>query len=270
MAANIFFALTTLSFLSLTSAHGQVPGIIVDGVFYQGYNPNMQYQKPIPTLGAWSIPQDQSNGFVDGTKIADPDIICHIGATPSNASIPVKAGAKVDLQWTPWPDSHHGPMISYLANCNGPCTSVDKTQLSFFKIEATGLIDSSKPPGFWGVDQMIQNNNTWSLIIPSTIAKGNYVLRHETIALHEAGSEGKAQYYPFCFNLAVDSEGTDAPEGVKGTELYKADDPGLKINIYQTLTSYAIPGPTLYSGAVSVTQTMPSAPTATGTLVPGI
>jgi cellulase len=45
-------------------------------------------------------------------------------------------------------------------------------------------------------DQMIANNNTWSVKIPSSIKPGNYVLRHETIALHQAQSVGGAQNYP--------------------------------------------------------------------------
>ena len=43
---------------------------------------------------------------------------------------------------------------------------------------------------------MIKADNTWTVTIPSNVKPGNYVLRHETIALHEAGTEGKAQLYP--------------------------------------------------------------------------
>jgi cellulase len=206
----------------------------------------------------------------DQTTLSSPDVICHVGATPGNASIPVKSGAQIALQWTPWPDSHHGPMLDYLAPCNGPCESVDKTQLQFFKIDAVGLVDDSSPPGTWGSDLLVKNNNTWTVAVPTGIKKGNYVLRHETIALHQAGSEGQAQLYPLCFNLAIDSDGTDEPTGVKGQELYKSGDPGLKINIYTSLSTYEMPGPTPYAGALALSQTMPVAPVATGTLVPGI
>lgn len=43
---------------------------------------------------------------------------------------------------------------------------------------------------------MIKNNNTWTVQIPASIKAGNYVLRHETIGLHEAGNVGGAQNYP--------------------------------------------------------------------------
>lgn len=131
------------------------------------------------------------------------DINCHIAATPGQIAAPVKAGGKVQLNWTPWPISHKGPMIDYLANCNGPCETVDKTTLKWFKIDGVGLIDPTKiTNGYWGSDVMIANNNSWTVVIPPTIAKGNYVLRHETIALHAAGQSNGAQNYAFCFNLA--------------------------------------------------------------------
>lgn len=116
---------------------------------------------------------------------------------------------------------------------------------------------------------MIKNNNTWTVAIPTSISKGNYVLRHETIALQSAGSEGQTQAYPFCFNMLVDSEGADTPQGVKGQELYKPNDSGLVVDIYHSPVTYTIPGPALYSSAVSITQTMNVASTATGTLVQG-
>lgn len=44
----------------------------------------------------------------------------------------------------------------------------------------------------------IANNLTATVAIPSDIAPGNYVIRHEIIALHSAGQENGAQSYPQC------------------------------------------------------------------------
>lgn len=65
------------------------------------------------------------------------------------------AGDKIDLQWTAWPSSHHGPVLDYLARCSGECTSVDKSTLTFFKIDASGLTDDTTPPGTWASDKLI-------------------------------------------------------------------------------------------------------------------
>lgn len=65
----------------------------------------------------------------------------------------MKAGGKVELQWTPWPVSHHGPVIDYMANCNGPCETVNKTTLSWFKVDQVGLVDAAASGGgYWGTD----------------------------------------------------------------------------------------------------------------------
>ena len=47
------------------------------------------------------------------------------------------------LQWNTWPESHHGPVIDYLAKCDGDCTAADKEALYFFKLAATGVIDAA-------------------------------------------------------------------------------------------------------------------------------
>jgi cellulase len=158
-------------------------------------------------------------------------------------------------------------MLDYMANCNGPCETVDKTTLEWFKIDHLGLINPAVTDGYWASDLMIANNNSWEVIIPPSIAPGNYVIRHETIALHAAGTVGGAQNYPFCLNLAVSSSGTAKPAGVSAETFYHETDPGILIDIYATLSNYTIPGPPLYTAAVTLTQTMPPAPTASA---PGI
>ena len=178
------------------------------------------------------------------------------------------AGDKINLQWTTWPDSHHGPVIDYLADCGDSCEGVDKTTLEFFKIDGVGIVDDSEVPGTWGDDQLISNSMSWMVQIPSSIAPGNYVLRHELIALHGAGEEGGAQNYPQCFNLKITGSGSDKPSGVLGTSLYKPTDPGILVNIYTSLSTYVVPGPTLYSGASSISQAT-SAITSSGTATAG-
>ncbi|KAL3438204.1 glycosyl hydrolase family 61-domain-containing protein [Aspergillus tetrazonus] len=256
------------SFLAAVNAHGYVQNIVVNGVYYSGWEINTYpYMTDPPVVAAWQIPN--SNGPVDVSNgYTTEDIICNLNATNAAGYVEVAAGDKINLQWSAWPDTHHGPVISYLADCGDDCTTVDKTTLEFFKIDAVGLVDDSTVPGTWGDDELIENNNSWMVEIPTSIAPGNYVLRHEIIALHSAGTEGGAQNYPQCFNLKVTGSGTDSPAGTLGTELYNLDDPGILVNIYTSLSTYVIPGPTLYSGATSIAQAT-SAITATGSATSG-
>jgi cellulase len=232
---------------------------------YEGYSPEYQYITPAPITVGWLTPEDLSNGFVDPSLYATPDIVCHEGATNAQIAAPVIGGGIVEFQWTPWPTSHHGPMVTYLGNCNGPCETVDKTTLEWFKIDEVGLIDPTVVDGYWGSDILIANNNSWQVVIPSTIATGNYFVRHETIALHSASTVGGAQVYPFCLNLAITSSGSDNPAGINAETIYNENSPSLVYDIYVAppLPAYTPPGPALYSGVVTtLSQTLPAAPTA--------
>lgn len=237
------------------AAHGHITNIVINGVSYLGYDsPAFTYEpNPPPTIG-WVINQPD-NGFVSPDAFGGPDIICHIDATPAPGHATVAAGDKISLQWlTPWPDSHHGPVLDYLAKCDGLCEEADKTKLKFFKIDGPGWISGANP-GFWADDVLIENNSTWLVQIPEDLAPGNYVLRHEIIALHGAGSLNGAQAYPQCINLRVTGGGSLQPDGVLGTELYKADDPGILFNLYTSPINYIVPGPTIVGGLpVSVAQ----------------
>ncbi|PLB34559.1 putative endo-1,4-beta-glucanase [Aspergillus candidus] len=257
--------LATILSASKVSAHGHISNIVINGVSYKGWDIGSDpYNPDPPVVIAWQTP-NTANGFVSPDAYATDDIICHLNATNARGHAVVAAGDNLSLQWTPWPDSHHGPMIDYLARCDGTCEAADKTSLEFFKIGGVGLVEQDPIPGVWGADQMIANNNSWMVQIPPTIAPGNYVLRHETIALHGAGSENGAQNYMQCFNLEVTGSGTAKPEGVPGKELYKATDPGILVNIYESL-EYVVPGPSVIPAAKSIEQSS-STITASGTPV---
>lgn len=241
------------SLAASVSAHGYVQGIVAADTYYTGYSPSFQYQSPTPTVIGWSDPSDLSNGYV--SDYTSEDINCHLSATPAQTHAAVSGGDNVTFEWTTWPSSHHGPVLTYLAKCSGKCEDAVKSELKWFKIDAAGLIDDSSVPGTWATDNLIANNNSYTVTIPSSIASGNYVARHEIIALHSAEESGGAQNYPQCINLEVTSSGTDNPDGVLGTSLYTATDPGILVNIYESLSSYTIPGPTLYSGGSSGAST---------------
>ncbi|KAI0433304.1 glycosyl hydrolase family 61-domain-containing protein [Xylaria sp. FL1042] len=261
--------LAALTAAAGVAAHGHVSNIVINGVSYQTYDPTVfPYESDPPTVVGWTA-SDTDNGFVAPDSYASGDIICHKSATPAGGFAQVAAGDSISIQWNTWPDSHKGPMLDYLAACNGDCSSVDKTALEFFKIDEAGILDSSSAPGTWASDVLIANNNTWLVQIPANLKAGNYVLRHETIALHSAGSEDGAQNYPQCFNLEVTGSGTEVPEGVLGTELYTSTDPGIEVNIYVSGLDYQIPGPTLISGVSSTVEQTSSTITASASATVG-
>jgi lytic cellulose monooxygenase (C1-hydroxylating) len=241
VAATVLAAATGIS---IVQAHGYVASWNIGGVDYRGFD--QQYQSDASQLDdfiAWSTTASD-NGFVAPSAYGDADIICHRGAKNgvlNNAT--VEAGGSITATWNTWPESHHGPVIDYLAPADDP-TTVDKTSLKFFKIQEVGLV-SGPAPGTWGSDKIISNNLGHEIKIPANLKPGKYVLRHEIIALHSASNADGAQNYPQCVNIQVTGSGSEQPEGTLGTALYSADDEGIKFNIYNALDSYPIPGPKL-------------------------
>lgn len=186
------------------AAHGIVTSVVVASTkTYAGYQPDFQYSPtPVPAVG-WITPENQDTGFILPSQYGSPDIICHKNAKVANAYADVKAGESIDLHWTTWPESHHGPVMDYLAPAGDDFSKVDKTQLKFFKIDQAGMTSTASNPPLFASDDMIKNGNVWTVKIPSNLKPGNYVLRHETIALHEGDHQGKAQNYPYvCFCVA--------------------------------------------------------------------
>ncbi|KAL9561838.1 hypothetical protein ACKAV7_014100 [Fusarium commune] len=236
------------------AAHGHVSQINVAGTVYEGYDaPTAPYYSTPKTLIAWSTTATD-NGYIAPDAFSSADIICHRGAKNAKGHAKAKAGDQIYIKWTNWPESHKGPVIDMLASCGSAgCEAVDKETLKFFKIDEVGLVKAGNP-GTYGSDELIANDNGWLVQIPENIKAGAYVLRHEIIALHGGFQENGAQNYPQCFNLEIEGSGTEQPEGILGTELYKPDDKGIKFDIYSNPTSYPIPGPALTKGAVEVAQ----------------
>jgi lytic cellulose monooxygenase (C1-hydroxylating) len=93
----------------------------------------------------------------------------------------------------------------------------------------------------FGSDILIQQNNSWTVTIPSDLKAGIYVVRHELIALQFGNSgnpngagTGKdgAQFYPICVSVQVLGSGSAMPPGVKFPGGYKPNDPGILYNLY--------------------------------------
>ncbi|KAI1190736.1 lytic polysaccharide monooxygenase [Nemania serpens] len=243
-------AIVAAGSISSVLAHGYIDKWTISNKTYTGYNPTIAPWVPDQNTITWPA-WNTDTGPVYGDKVNTSDIICSINAT--NAKIyaaPVAAGSALTLHWTSWAESHHGPILTYLAACDGDCVTADKTALKWFKIEERGQVAygaGGGTTGVWATDELIAAGGDWTVRIPATIRAGNYVLRHEILALHSAYDVGGAQFYPQCANVRVLRGGDVVPEGVLGTELYETDAPGVHYNIYNDETEpvYRIPGPPL-------------------------
>ncbi|KAI0389396.1 lytic polysaccharide monooxygenase [Xylariaceae sp. FL0594] len=226
----------------LASAHGFVTGVKVNGVWTAGADPVWYYYPAgqAPATAGWNA-LNQDIGFVAPDAYGTSDIACHKSATVGKNFVDVKAGDTVTFYWNGWADSHKGPAINYIAPFGTSAGS-----LKWSKISQSSIVSGKT----WVTDQMLTNNYTLSTVIPKNLKAGDYVIRHEIIALHGAQSVGGAQNYPQCLNLRVSGSGTVAPtNGVPGTSLYKKDEVGIVFNLYTDYTSYPYPGPALWTAA---------------------
>jgi len=135
----------------------------------------------------------------------------------------------------------------YMANCGDTtCDKFDSTQAKWFKIDEVGL---QKDGETW-FQANLMTGAPANVTLPSNLAPGNYIIRHEMIALHLANTVGGAEFYPSCSNLKVSGSGTESPGGAPATSFYQSEDPGIHFDVYgEKISSYPIPGPALWSGA---------------------
>ncbi|EJF65049.1 glycoside hydrolase, partial [Dichomitus squalens] len=239
-------ALATLAFGAIqVAAHGGVLSYSINGQTYQGFK---SYNTPV---GQTSIQRewDTYNPLTDPT---DPSLACNsngasLGSGQLSATVP--AGSKVIAYWNQWPHTI-GPVMVYMANCNGACTSATPSSLEWFKIDEAGLISGDLPTGTWGQGELVANNNSWTSTIPASLAPGEYFIRHELLAIH---TSNQPQFYPECAQLVITGSGSAQPSGsylVKFPGAYSMSDPGVNIDVYAEsgVTNYTIPGPAVWQG----------------------
>ena len=174
--------LVLLASVTTALAHGGVLSYNIGGTTYQGFVP---YNTPV----GQSTIQREWDSY---NPIQDPTIdglTCNLNGAVAAKTATVAAGSKVIAYWNaPWPHTI-GPMVVWMANCNGNCANFNgSTGNVWFKIDQAGLISGTLPTGLWGSGEMVNNNSTWTSTIPANLKAGNYLIRHETIALHTSNA----------------------------------------------------------------------------------
>ncbi|KAI0047782.1 lytic polysaccharide monooxygenase [Auriscalpium vulgare] len=239
-------ALTALAMaVPQVAAHGGVLAYSIAGTYYGGFKAYNTATGQVSIQREW----DTYNPITDPTSSV---LSCNTnGASLGSGqqSATVAAGSSVTAYWNTWPHTI-GPVLVYMANCGGSCSSASTSSLNWFKIDQAGLISGNLVNGTWGMGELVANNNSWTSTIPSSLAAGNYIIRHELLAIH---TSNQPQFYPECAQLVLTGGGSGSPSGsylVKFPGAYKMSDPGVGIDIYsqESTTNYTIPGPAKWSG----------------------
>lgn len=245
--------------------HSFLEKVIANGIEYKAWNPNegstgVPYPSDTPS---WYTTNVGGNPLTPN-KFNTDDIVCALNGSPANISAPITAGSTLIVDWgmagQPFPPTHWGPVIDYIAPCNGPCSKVKKENLKFVKIAQKGWINNSTfPEGYWATSELVDADGVWPIKIPAGLKAGEYVVRNELLALHVAfRAIGQGPYYkdgaesyPQCVSIKVSGSGTKVITGGVGAKnLYRGDEPGLALDIHQSPNhaDYVIPGPPLWTG----------------------
>ncbi|KAF5327823.1 hypothetical protein D9619_005079 [Psilocybe cf. subviscida] len=230
------FALAALSLFSLSvRGHGYVQDIVSGSTHYTGYLPYTDpYYNPVPSaLPVYPI-SVQCNGYTDGGAA---------GSAPAPIYATVAAGSKLALNWTTWPDSHMGPIITYMARAPSDITKWNPgTSVVWFKVAQSGKTSDGK----WAAtDLLTASKSIYTFTIPPKLKAGQYIIRHEIIALHAAYTYPGAQVYPGCIQVQVTGSGAALPTSfVSFPGAYTASTPGI---VYDAYTSeFSLQPPTTF------------------------
>ncbi|EAU86984.1 glycosyl hydrolase family 61 [Coprinopsis cinerea okayama7 len=224
------------------SAHGVVTEVRINGQPFRGPEPNQGFRAP----GNSIVRQVLDTSPVQGAN--NPDLACGRSSTLANQIADVNAGDEVQFAWSAgWPH-RVGPILTYMASCGDvPCDQFDASGARWFKIGQQG----KKPDSGEWFQADIANGAPGRAQIPPNLAPGNYIIRHELIALHIGMTRGGAEFYPSCSQLRVHGGGNGRPaehELVTFPGGYSDDHPGIFVpGIFEPGFQYNFPGPEISS-----------------------
>ncbi|KAF1941548.1 hypothetical protein EJ02DRAFT_347565, partial [Clathrospora elynae] len=165
------------------------------------------------------------------SDVTSDQIRCYTTTGSQEAPVIQSVAAGSSVSFTSAPAIFHpGPLQFYLAKVpdSQTATTWDGSGNVWFKIYAEPAIISGGQISWASL-----NKGSVGVTIPKNTPSGDYLLRVEHIALHQASNVGGAQFYISCAQIKVTGGGSGVPGPlVSFPGVYKATDPGIKVNIY--------------------------------------
>jgi len=186
----------------------------------------------------------QSNAGL--SDVTSDQIRCYqavVKGSPSSST--VAAGGSVTFTASP-NIFHPGPIQFYMARVpsTASLSTWDGSGDVWFKIYAEPVIKNGNQLSWASL-----NKGTITANIPKSLPTGDYLLRIEHIALHQASALNGAQFYISCAQVHVTGGGSGSPSPLVSLPgAYSASDPGIHVNIYSTTAAYTPPGPAVWQG----------------------
>jgi hypothetical protein len=180
-------------------------------------------------------------------SVGNGDLRCYSsGSAPSVASVP--AGATVYFV-SSQQVNHPGPTQYWVAKVPSgqSAKSWNGDGAVWARLSTTKPTVDSNKQQHWPGENLYR---TVDFTIPSSLAPGEYLLRVEQIALHQAQQQGGAQFYIACAQIQVTGSGSGTPSPLVSLPgAYSSSDPGIVVDIWsKPLDNYVGPGPAIWQG----------------------
>ncbi|EON95758.1 putative glycoside hydrolase family 61 protein [Phaeoacremonium minimum UCRPA7] len=221
-------AIGLLSLLPLVASHGAVTSYTIGGTAYPGYDGFAPSTSPKTIQRQWS-------DYNPTMTVTDSKMRCN-GGTSASMTASIKAGENITANYKQW-THQQGPVMVWMFKCAGEFAGCDGSGKGWFKIDQMGMWGGQLNSNNWGT-AMVYKNLKWSSKIPSNLTPGNYLIRHELLALHQANTP---QFYAECAQLAVTGSGSTLPSA---DYLYSIpgyapqSDPGITVSSPETYKSH--------------------------------
>ncbi|KAI1735110.1 endoglucanase II [Xylaria scruposa] len=170
------------------------------------------------------------------TDLASNDLRCNVGATGTGTdTIAMTAGESFTFTLDQ-AVYHQGPISIYMSKA--PSTAAAYAgDGEWFKIKDFG-------PTFSGGSSSWPLAQTYTYTLPKCIQNGEYLLRIQSLAIHNPWPAGIPQFYISCAQVKVTGgTGSANPTYALIPGAFKETDPGYTVNIYTNFNNYTVPGP---------------------------
>ncbi|KAJ8104280.1 glycosyl hydrolase family 61-domain-containing protein [Lipomyces tetrasporus] len=236
MTLLLHFALLLGTFSASAAAHGYITNFWSPTKHEYGecVRPYVLYQEKNPITDRYS--DEMTCGRLPGAA-SFPDKTCSVA----------KAGDKVGLQWSIMDGGHLGPVLVYMAS-----TESKGEGEAWWKIYYDGY---NAEKDYWATSKLWDNNGILWISLPNYLPAGDYIIRGEIIALHNASYIDGAQIYVNCVHIKIE-ESAEAATTIDVNTIpkvafpgyYTYDTPGLHLNIWwPPPVGYPEVGPPVYT-----------------------
>ncbi|KAL5351983.1 hypothetical protein V496_04621 [Pseudogymnoascus sp. VKM F-4515 (FW-2607)] len=179
------------------------------------------------------------------TDLASNDLRCNVGGSVgAGSTLSVTAGSSITFT-ADVAVYHQGPVSFYMAKASSTADSFDGAGNVWFKIKDIGPTFSNGA-ATWNLGL------SYSVTIPASVPNGEYLLRIQQLGIHNPWPAGIPQFYIECAQISVTGGGSGVPGPLVAIPgAFHDTDSGYTANIYNSLTSYTVPGPAVWAGGNS-------------------